>query len=114
MAKRDVASVDLFLELLRVSKNLERIGDLSTNIAEDVIFIYKRSTSGIIISYRPYLKCQFYDGGLSWILLSQKTADEDTWGAADITDVLKELTDIRAKMIAAAPMSGASWGRQPK
>jgi phosphate transport system protein len=38
MAKRDVASVDLFLELLRVSKNLERIADLSTNIAEDVIF----------------------------------------------------------------------------
>jgi phosphate transport system protein len=38
MAKHDVASVDLFLELLRVSKNLERIADLSTNIAEDVIF----------------------------------------------------------------------------
>jgi phosphate transport system protein len=41
MAKRDAASVDAFLELLRVSKNLERIADLSTNIAEDVIFYIK-------------------------------------------------------------------------
>jgi phosphate transport system protein len=27
------------LELIRVSRNLERIGDLTTNIAEDVIFL---------------------------------------------------------------------------
>jgi len=38
VVKRDVATVEAALELLRVSKNLERIADLSTNIAEDVIF----------------------------------------------------------------------------
>ena len=38
MAKKDIASIEAALELLRVSKNLERIADLSTNIAEDVIF----------------------------------------------------------------------------
>lgn len=38
MVKRDVTTVEGALELLRVSKNLERIADLSTNIAEDVIF----------------------------------------------------------------------------
>ena len=38
MAKRNLASIESALELLRVSKNLERIADLSTNIAEDVIF----------------------------------------------------------------------------
>ncbi len=38
VVKRDVATVEAALELLRVSKNLERISDLSTNIAEDVIF----------------------------------------------------------------------------
>ncbi len=38
LAKKDIASIESTLELLRVSKNLERIADLSTNIAEDVIF----------------------------------------------------------------------------
>jgi phosphate transport system protein len=38
MAKQNIATIDVALELLRVSKNLERIADLSTNIAEDVIF----------------------------------------------------------------------------
>lgn len=38
MVKKDAASVEGALELLRVSKNLERIADLSTNISEDVIF----------------------------------------------------------------------------
>jgi phosphate transport system protein len=38
LAKKNLASIEAALELLRVSKNLERIGDLSTNIAEDVIF----------------------------------------------------------------------------
>jgi phosphate transport system protein len=38
MAKKDITSIETALELLRVSKNLERIADLSTNIAEDVIF----------------------------------------------------------------------------
>ena len=30
--------IELALELLRISRNLERIADLSTNIAEEVIF----------------------------------------------------------------------------
>jgi phosphate transport system protein len=38
MVKKDITSIVAALELLRVSKNLERIADLSTNIAEDVIF----------------------------------------------------------------------------
>jgi|WetSurMetagenome_2_1015567.scaffolds.fasta_scaffold00441_10 phosphate transport system protein len=38
MAKKDVTSIEAALDMLRVSKNLERIADLSTNIAEDVIF----------------------------------------------------------------------------
>jgi phosphate transport system protein len=38
MAQKDITSIETALELLRVSKNLERIADLATNIAEDVIF----------------------------------------------------------------------------
>jgi len=38
LVKQDVNSAEVWLEMLRVSKNLERIADLSTNIAEDVIF----------------------------------------------------------------------------
>jgi phosphate transport system protein len=38
LVKADRTGVELALELLRVSRNLERIGDLSTNIAEEVIF----------------------------------------------------------------------------
>jgi phosphate transport system protein len=38
LVKNDITSIEASLELLRVSKNLERIADLSTNIAEDVIF----------------------------------------------------------------------------
>lgn len=41
MVKNDVAAVEVLLQLLRVSKNLERIADLATNIAEDVIFYVK-------------------------------------------------------------------------
>ncbi|NLD93646.1 MAG: phosphate signaling complex protein PhoU [Fibrobacter sp.] len=36
--RKDINTIESALELLRVSKNLERIADLSTNIAEDVIF----------------------------------------------------------------------------
>lgn len=36
--KNDPSSIEVGLELLRVSKNLERVADLSTNIAEEVIF----------------------------------------------------------------------------
>ena len=38
LVKNDKTNIELALELLRVSRNLERIGDLSTNIAEEVIF----------------------------------------------------------------------------
>lgn len=35
----DATSIERALNLIRISHNLERIGDLSTNIAEDVIFM---------------------------------------------------------------------------
>ncbi len=38
IVKSDPSSIEMALELLRISRNLERIGDLSTNIAEEVIF----------------------------------------------------------------------------
>ncbi len=38
LVKSGALDVELALELLRISRNLERIGDLSTNIAEEVIF----------------------------------------------------------------------------
>ncbi len=38
MVKSDKTSIEMALELLRISRNLERIGDLSTNVAEEVIF----------------------------------------------------------------------------
>ncbi len=38
MVKADKSSIEMALELLRISRNLERIGDLSTNLAEEVIF----------------------------------------------------------------------------
>lgn len=37
--KADAAAIDPGLELIRISKNLERVADLATNIAEEVIFI---------------------------------------------------------------------------
>jgi phosphate transport system protein len=38
LVKTDKTSIEMALELLRISRNLERIGDLSTNLAEEVIF----------------------------------------------------------------------------
>jgi phosphate transport system protein len=38
LVKNNALDVEVALELLRISRNLERIGDLSTNIAEEVIF----------------------------------------------------------------------------
>jgi len=38
MVKGGALSLESALELMRISRNLERIGDLSTNIAEEVIF----------------------------------------------------------------------------
>ncbi len=37
--KKDQKSIDAGMETIRVSRNLERIADLATNIAEEVIFI---------------------------------------------------------------------------
>ena len=34
-------TIDPALELIRVSRNLERVADLATNIAEDVVFMYE-------------------------------------------------------------------------
>jgi len=36
--KKDLKSIEGGLELLRISRNLERVADLTTNIAEEVIF----------------------------------------------------------------------------
>lgn len=38
LVKNDKTSIEMALELMRISRNLERIGDLSTNIAEEMIF----------------------------------------------------------------------------
>jgi phosphate transport system protein len=37
--KSDPNTIECAMEIIRVSRNLERVGDLSTNIAEEVIFI---------------------------------------------------------------------------
>ena len=39
MIRREPHSLDQALELVRVSRNLERVADLATNIAEEVIFM---------------------------------------------------------------------------
>ncbi len=39
LMKKDRNAIDSGLELIRISRNLERVADLATNIAEDVIFI---------------------------------------------------------------------------
>ncbi|PIP93943.1 MAG: phosphate transport system regulatory protein PhoU [Bdellovibrio sp. CG12_big_fil_rev_8_21_14_0_65_39_13] len=52
--KNNEMSFDEGLSGIRVAKNLERIGDLSTNIAEDVIFI----VSGSDIRHQSQLKEQ--------------------------------------------------------
>ena len=38
MVKANTITLEAALELMRIARNLERIGDLSTNIAEEVIF----------------------------------------------------------------------------
>ena len=38
MIKSDTESIEGGLQLIRISRNLERVADLATNIAEDVIF----------------------------------------------------------------------------
>ncbi len=39
--KADKRSIDSGTDIIRVSRNLERVADLATNIAEDVIFIFQ-------------------------------------------------------------------------
>ena len=39
LIRENPLQTDLYLHILRIAKNLERIGDLSTNIAEDTIFL---------------------------------------------------------------------------
>jgi phosphate transport system protein len=41
LIKNNSTLIDQSLELIRVSRNLERVADLATNIAEDVVFIAK-------------------------------------------------------------------------
>jgi phosphate transport system protein len=38
MLRTDKRSIECGLELIRISRNLERVADIATNIAEDVIF----------------------------------------------------------------------------
>jgi phosphate transport system protein len=38
MLRSDKRSIECGLELIRISRNLERVADIATNIAEDVIF----------------------------------------------------------------------------
>jgi phosphate transport system protein len=50
--RQDISKLDGGFELLRISRNLERVADLATNIAEDVVFltqarIIKHHTSAI-------------------------------------------------------------------
>jgi phosphate transport system protein len=45
--KQDPSTVDCAMNLILISRNLERIGDHATNIAEDVIFV----SSGIDIRH---------------------------------------------------------------
>lgn len=47
--KEDRELVETALEIMRISKNLERIGDLSTNIAEDALF----TAEGKIARHQP-------------------------------------------------------------
>lgn len=49
--KEDRELVETALEIMRISKNLERIGDLSTNIAEDTLFV----AEGKIARHQPQL-----------------------------------------------------------
>jgi len=37
--RKDVGSIDRAMELIRISRNLERIADLATNISEEVIYM---------------------------------------------------------------------------
>jgi phosphate transport system protein len=51
LMKGDQKTIDAGLDLIRISRNLERIADLSTNIAEEVIFmtqarVVKHNVSG--------------------------------------------------------------------
>ena len=48
MMRRDQGSIEHALELIRVSRNLERVADLATNIAEEVIF----ATEAMVVKHK--------------------------------------------------------------
>jgi phosphate transport system protein len=47
LMRKDAASIEHALELIRVSRNLERVADLATNIAEEVIF----ATEALVVKH---------------------------------------------------------------
>jgi phosphate transport system protein len=47
--QKDPARISCYLDMLLVSRNIERIGDHATNIAEDVIYLVE----GTIVRHRP-------------------------------------------------------------
>jgi phosphate transport system protein len=47
--KQDPSTIDAALDLLLIARNLERLGDHATNIAEDVIFV----TTGTDVRHQP-------------------------------------------------------------
>lgn len=49
LMQRDSSTVERAVQMLSVSRHLERIGDSATNIAEDVVFM----TEGEVIRHRP-------------------------------------------------------------
>jgi phosphate transport system protein len=49
LMKKDPSTIDAALDLLLIARNLERLGDHATNIAEDVIFV----TTGKDIRHKP-------------------------------------------------------------
>jgi phosphate transport system protein len=50
--KDNQRTIEMGMHLIRVSRNLERIADLATNIAEEVIFI----TQAKIVKHHAYEK----------------------------------------------------------
>lgn len=55
LIKSDTRSVDGALQLVRISRNLERIADLATNISEEVIFLKKaKVVKHHVADHRPH------------------------------------------------------------
>jgi phosphate transport system protein len=56
--KKDPSTIDAALDLLLIARNLERLGDHATNIAEDVIFV----TTGRDVRHKPRSETQTPEG----------------------------------------------------